>query len=208
MLVSWAACSGKNENESQTTLPLQVAKAYGYDQFDDIKSIRYTWNVQIDSARKMARTWTWDVSNKMVRFEDQDTSLMYSQEKINKELQEMHHSFINDKYWLMFPFQLAWDTGYEFEVEEASTAPISGQKCTRLTVVYNSKEGYTPGDAYDLFIDENNMIMEWVYRKGNGKKGRAYTWEGIKQFGDIKLATEHKNEAGEMKIWFTDIQVN
>ncbi|MDN3668389.1 hypothetical protein QWY93_03490 [Echinicola jeungdonensis] len=203
----WTACSGPKEKQEQLTLPMEVAKAYGYENFKNIKSIHYTWNVQIDSARQIARTWTWNIPERVVHYTGQDTSMQYSLTEVNEGLEKMDHSFINDKYWLMFPFQLAWDRGYEYEVEKKSNAPISGQPCTRLTIIYPQDKGYTPGDAYDLFIDDNNMIMEWVYRKGNGSKGRAYTWEGVKQYGGIKLATEHKNEAGEMKIWFSDIQV-
>jgi hypothetical protein len=124
-----------------------------------------------------------------------------------EELPTIDGGFINDKYWLMFPFQLVWDTGYTYTIMENIPAPISGQSSTQLTIVYNQEDGYTPGDAYDLFLDENYLIKEWVFRKGNGIEGRPLTWENEKDFNGVKFATEHKNDDSIKFIWFTGIEV-
>jgi hypothetical protein len=114
----------------------------------------------------------------------------------------------------MFPFQLAWDTGYTYETVEDVPAPISGANTTKLTILYNSGEpkapglGYTPGDAYDLYLNEDLMITEWVFRRGNGVDGRPITWDNVKDFGPIKFATDHSNDAGQRFIWFSNIEVN
>ncbi len=44
----FASCQQKDTLPE--TLPMQVAKAYGFENWDQIKSIGYTWNVQRDSA--------------------------------------------------------------------------------------------------------------------------------------------------------------
>ena len=108
----------------------------------------------------------------------------------------------------MFPFKLAWYSGYEYENKDNVPSPIAGTNTTKLTIVYNAADGYPPGDAYDLYLDENNMILEWVFRRGNGPEGRPTTWEDVEQFGPIKLATAHANQAGEKIIWFSNISVN
>lgn len=125
-----------------------------------------------------------------------------------EELPPADAGFINDKYWLLYPFQLAWDTGYTYEVEEHVNAPISGTSSTKLTIVYNNEDGYTPGDAYDLYLNDQYMIKEWTFRKGNGSEGRSFTWEMEKEFDGILMATEHRNAEGQLFIWFSDIKVN
>ena len=197
------SCAKKEED----TLPMKVAKAYGFENFDKLNSIAYTWHVQVDSATVRSRHWKWDIKDRMVTFTDTDTSYSYSQDLPADALPPADKGFINDKYWLMYPFQLAWDTGYTYEVSENATAPIGGQTSTKLTIVYNSSDGYTPGDAYDLYLDDQHMILEWVFRRGNGNEGRAFTWETVKDFTGIKLATEHRNDQGAMFIWFTDLEV-
>ena len=194
------------------TLPFQVAKAYGIENFDKVNSIAYTWNVRRDSVTVMTRDWKWNVKDRTVYFADADTSFTYSLD--SDSLPKNDGAFINDKYWMMYPFQLAWDSGYTFETVENVPSPIKGTNSTKLTILYNSGEGaatemgYTPGDAYDLFIDENKMILEWTFRRGNAPEGRTMTWENVQDFGPIKMATDHMNETGEKIIWFSNIKVD
>ncbi|MFC3416098.1 hypothetical protein [Algoriphagus hitonicola] len=194
--------------EKPDTLPLKVAKAYGVDQWDQVKNIEYTWNVRRDSATVISRNWKWNVADRMVNYSDADTSYSYSLDMPADSLPEADRGFINDKYWFMMPFQLAWDEGYTFETEENASSPLKGTNSTKLTIIYNSADGYTPGDAYDLYLDENNMILEWTFRRGNGDQGATWTWENVQDFGPIKLALDHMNAEGERFIWFTDVKVN
>lgn len=198
------SCSPKEK----ASLPMKVAKAYGFDNFDKINSIAYTWNVQAGPEDVRTRDWKWNIKDRTVYYADADTSFTYSLDLPKEELPTIDGGFINDKYWLMFPFQLVWDTGYSYTILKNIPAPISGQQTTKLTILYNQEDGYTPGDAYDLYLDENHLIKEWVFRRGNGLEGRAITWEAEKDFKGIKFATEHKNEMGMKFIWFTNIQVD
>lgn len=195
------------DNSASDSLPLKVAKAYGYDKFDDVNTISYTWNVQANPDRVVTRDWKWNVKDRSVYYADADTSYTYNLDTPKDEMPKADGGFINDKYWLMFPFQLAWDTGYTFEVQEDVEAPISKDKTTKLIILYNAEDGYTPGDAYDLYLDDNHKIKEWVFRRGNGLEGRPITWEAEKDFNGLTFATEHKNEEGVKFIWFTDIEV-
>lgn len=205
LLLYIASCTTPQEED---TLPVKVAKAYGFDNFHKINAIAYTWNVQVDSSRVVSRDWKWNIKDRTVFFSDADTSYTYSLDLPQEDLPSADKSFINDKYWLMYPFQLVWDEGYTYTIEDGVSAPISGKPSTRLIIVYNAEDGYTPGDAYDLYLDENFMILEWVFRRGNGPDGRAFTWENEKEYKGVKFATEHKNDEGMRFIWFTNIEVN
>ncbi|MDX5479214.1 MAG: hypothetical protein LPJ98_12245, partial [Cyclobacteriaceae bacterium] len=185
VFVSFLSCKSE---EAEDSLPMKVAKAYGFDNFDKLTSIAYTWNVQVNPETVRSRDWKWNIKERTVLFADADTSFTYSLDLPKEELPKIDGGFINDKYWLMFPFQLVWDTGYTYVVMEDATAPISGDKCTQLTIIYNDADGYTPGDAYDLYLDEKFMIKEWVFRRGNGVEGRPITWENEKEFKGVKFA--------------------
>ncbi len=86
------------------TLPMQVAKAYGFENFEDLKSIGYTWNVQRDSVTIASRTWKWNIQDSTVSFADADTSFTYS--LTADSLPEKDGAFINDKYWAIPGYSL------------------------------------------------------------------------------------------------------
>ena len=200
------SCNPSNP-EIEDTLPIQVAKKYGFDNLKNVNSIAYTWNAPGDSLSVRSRTWKWNIKENMVYFADNDTRFTYSRDSPADSLPEADRRFINDKYWLMYPFQLAWDTGYTYEVAENVRAPITGYLSTKLTILYNAEDGYTPGDAYDLFLDENLRIREWVFRRGNAPEGRAVTWEEDQEFNGLTMATERRNQEGNRTTWFTKIVV-
>ncbi|MHA7131107.1 hypothetical protein [Algoriphagus namhaensis] len=198
------ACQPKETTPD--TLPMKVAMAYGYGQMDQVNSIGFTWNVQRDSANVFSREYLWDMKEHTVMYSGPDTTYTYS--LLTDSLPPADRGFINDKYWAMMPFQLAWDTGYTFDTEEGASSPIQGTESTKLTILYNSEDGYTPGDAYDLYLDENHKILEWTFRKGNGPEGRTWTWENEKQVGPLTFAMDHMDASGNRFIWITDLSVN
>ena len=187
------------------SLPMQVAKAYGFENWDQVRSIGYTWNVQRDSVTLVSRSWKWNIQDSTVSFADADTSFTYS--LVGDSLPKQDGAFINDKYWAMMPFQLAWDTGYTYEVLENATSPIQGLPSTKLSILYGAEGGYTPGDAYDLYLNKEHQILEWTFRKGNAPEGRTWTWEKAVTFGPIQLSLEHKDATGKRFIWLTDVTV-
>ena len=203
-VLAYASCQQKEVVED--TLPMKVAKAYGFDNFDQVNSIAYTWNVQRDSINVFTRDWKWNLRENTVYYSGPDTTMTYSLDA--DSLPPVDRGFINDKYWMMYPFQLAWDTGYTWDSEENVASPIGGTNATKLTIVYNSEDGYTPGDAYDLYLDENYKSLEWTFRKGNGLDGRTWTWENEQSFGPITMATDHKGQDGQRVIWFTNVKVD
>lgn len=206
LLLCGLLSSCKQQASTPDTLPMQVAKAYGVENFDQLKSIGYTWNVQRDSVTVVSRTWQWNIQDSTVSYAGADTSFTYS--LVADSLPKQDGAFINDKYWAMMPFQLAWDSGYTYEVMENVPSPIQSLTSTKLSIVYGADGGYTPGDAYDLYLDENKRIMEWTFRKGNAPEGRTWTWGNAMAFGPIELSLEHKDASGKRFIWLTDVKVN
>ncbi|WP_375583631.1 hypothetical protein [Cyclobacterium xiamenense] len=197
-----ASCAPKEEG-----IPMKIAKAYGFDHLDKVSSISYTWNVRRDSATVLVRDWSWDRENGEVYYKGPDTTATYQLANKSPEIEAVDQRFINDKYWLLFPFQLAWDDGYDAEIIENASSPIHGENTIKVIVRYNDTDGYTPGDAYDLYVDKDYMIKEWVFRRGDGPEGRAFTWENVQDFDGIKIALDHKLENGEKIIWFTNVAV-
>ena len=117
--------------------------------------------------------------------------------------------FINDQYWLLFPFHLIWDKKAEITDAGMRHYPINKKrKATCLIVKYPpSAGGYTPGDIFELYIGKDNLIHEWIYRAGGKKEGRALTWEGYKNFNGVHISTVHNVANKSFKLWFSDIKI-
>ena len=77
-----------------------------------------------------------------------------------------------------------------------------------ITITYPIEGGYTPGDAYDIYFDENYLIKEWTYRQGNSPEpSLSNTFENYQDFNGIKIAIDHKKDNGNWNLNFTDVSV-
>lgn len=116
--------------------------------------------------------------------------------------------FINDKFWALIPFQLIWDEGTTISEVEKSQSPIKKEKLNKITILYSNEGGYTPGDAYDIYFDDNYIIKEWSYREGNTTEpSLSNTFENYQEFNGIKIALEHKKAEGDWNLLLRNIKV-
>jgi hypothetical protein len=190
----------------QAEIPVEkVAKAHGMLPLPEFESITYTFLAQVGEKR-IERTWTWWPAANRVK--DHGSGIEYSREAIPEEALAIDPKFINDHYWLFFPWRAATDGGREvISSTQPVPAPMSGKDLHRVTVVYANDVGYTPGDAYDLYVDENGVIQEWAFRKAGGEVvTRQCSWGNYQNFAGMKLATDMRGPDG-FRIQFTDIYV-
>lgn len=210
LLALISSCTKKSNNSAETQQLTDIeliAKTYGIDNFKELKKLHYTFNVARHDTLLVARTWLWDKESGDITLINNQDTVSYQQAYINEDLKKVDHQFINDKYWLLFPFQLVWDKDMTYKNMGTQPAPISGQQLIKLTIQYGDDGGYTPGDAYDLYVDDNWIIQEWEFRKsGKESPGSAITWEKYADFNGIKVATDHLNEDSGLRIYFTDIK--
>lgn len=139
---------------------------------------------------------------------DLDT-ITYNRKSVNSTSLNADRGFINDKFWLLIPFQLVWDEGTSLSEPVKTKAPISKQSMNKIILTYSNDGGYTPGDAYDIFYDDDYLIKEWVFRKGNSNEASmTTTFENYQEYNGIKLATDHKMAEGDFNLFFSNIKIN
>lgn len=178
-----------------------IAQKYGYENWEKVESITYTFNVK-SPRRSFARTWTWWPQEDKVQAHDKDVT--YTRGEGMDE--EIDRGFINDVFWLLFPFQIVWDPTLTFEEEENVKDPITGDTVHKLRCIYNQQDGYTPGDIYELFYTDDFTVTAWNFIRGGEGDGRPTVWKGNEDFNGIIISTEHRNDQG-MGLWFSDIAV-
>jgi len=196
------------------TVRNQVADAYGFQNFDQVEKLRYTFNVQLPD-KQISRSWVWEPVADRVTFQGttaQGGTVTYLRSEIgqaNENVKKVDAWFINDNYWLLFPFHMAWDASARVELSDGKQSlPIGTGQARRVVVSYPPSGGYTPGDVYELFIGDDDRVVQWIYRKGGSPKPtRVATWEDHRSAGPILIALDHKGADGQFRVWFTDVAV-
>jgi hypothetical protein len=199
----------------------QVAKAYGIDSWDQVEAIRYTWNGEVTGLFKAAHKWEWEPKTNKVTFEGlgkdgkpvkvtYDSSQLSSQSDQVKN--EVEPSFVNDNYWLLFPFHAYWDKSATVSDQGMKKLPAGAGSATLVSVKYPAEAGgYTPGDTWDLYVGKDNRVQALVYHRGGSTKPSLVTatWAAYKKAGPLLISTEHRGTADgkPLHIFITDVAV-
>jgi hypothetical protein len=199
----------------------QIAKTYGFDSFGQIEAIRYTFNIDLSALKlKVARTWTWEPKTNTVTYEGPDKAgkpikITYSRAQISSQPEqvqkEVDPGFVNDQYWLVFPFHMIWDgSGATIEDAGMQKLPLGKGKAHKVVVKY-AGGGYTPGDTWGLFVGKDNRIEELEFKHGGDAKPSVVlaTWKGYKKAGPLLISTDHKGTADgkPFTLTFTNVAV-
>jgi hypothetical protein len=192
----------------------RVAAAHGIDAWDNVVEISYTFNVET-GERKSYRKWTWRPREHRVTYHGGsriDTTLTYTSSDLHPDspqiLRDIDHAFINDQYWLIFPFHLVWDSGVTVTDEGMAPLPIGEGSAHKVVARYGPTGGYTPGDVYEVFVDEYDHVVQWRYLPGGDEsKASPATFEDHQVFGGVRIPLEHYGPDRRFHLYFTDLFV-
>jgi hypothetical protein len=199
----------------------QTAKAYGLDSFRQIEAIRYTFNIDVPAFKlKASRTWTWEPKADRVTFEGKDKAgnpvkVTYVRSQLDSQPEnvkkEIDPGFINDQYWLVFPFHAVWDTGASVEDKGMQKLPTGKGTARQMVVKYPSDVGYTPGDTWELYVGADNRVQQMVFHHGGSTKPNLVvaTWAGYKKAGPLLVSTDHHGTADgkPLTLGFSNVAV-
>lgn len=204
------SCKQKSETkqpEKEISIAEKIANAHGFENWKQVSEIQFTFNVDEDSSH-FERSWIWKPkANEVIALSKKDT-INYNRSVIDSTLTKTDSGFINDKYWLLVPFQLVWDESITISEGIKEEAPISKTQLNRITITYPNEGGYTPGDAYDIYYDDDFLIKQWIFRKANQKEPSVITtFENYQDFNGVKIALDHKKAKGNWNLNFTNVKI-
>jgi hypothetical protein len=192
-----------------------VADYYGFANFDEVAALRFTWNVQRSDMRT-SRSWVWEPKTDRVTFTpaapgEGPTTYERTADPaaLPEALRKIDAGFINDQYWLLFPFHLVWDKMATVTRQPGQKPlPIGQGEASEILVKYPSTGGYTPGDEYELFVDPNGRILQWIYRRsGAPQPTLTAAWEDYQRIGPLNLSLNRPGPTADFRVWFTDVAV-
>ena len=197
----------------------KIAKTYGLDSFGQIDAIRYTWNAQFPGVN-LSHSWVWEPKTGKVSYEGKDkdgkpVKVSYMRSELGSQSDavkiEVDPAFINDNYWLLFPFHAYWDTSATVTDQGMHKLPVGNGSAELVAVKYPAEGGYTPGDTWELYVGKGNRVEQFVYHRGGPKKPSLViaTWAGYKKAGPLLISTEHRGTADgkPLHIFLSDVSV-
>ena len=197
----------------------QVAKAYGLDSFGKIEAIRYTFNAELPGVN-LSRTWEWAPKTDAVSYEGKDkegkpVKAAYQRSQLGSQSDaiknEIEPAFINDQYWLLFPFHVVWDGSATVTDEGMQKLPLGDASAERIVVKYPSEGGYSQGDTWELYVGADKRVKEFIFRRGGSRKPSVViaTWADYKNAGPLLISTDHRGTAdgNPLRISLSDVSV-
>src|SRR5271168_942053 len=138
----------------------QMAKTYGLDSFGQIEGIRYTFNAELPGV-ELSRKREWNPKTDTVSYEGKDkegkpVKVTYQRSQLGSQSDavknEIEPAFVNDQYWLLFPFHVVWDGSAAVTDEGMQKLPVGDASAERVVVKYPSEGGYSQGDTWELYV--------------------------------------------------------
>ena len=186
----------------------KIAKAYGLDSFGQIDAIRYTFTLQVPALKlNLSRSWEWQPKTGQVSYEGKDkdgkpVKVTYVRSQLNSQpanvKDDIDPAFVNDNYWLLFPFHAYWDTSATVTDQGMKKLPAGTGSAVLVSVKYPAEAGgYTPGDTWDLYVGKDKRVEYLAYHRGGPKKPSLVlaSWAGYKKAGPLLVSTEHRGTA-------------
>ncbi len=204
-----AACAGSDKKPQVIDVRQRIKQSYGVQYFDRIEQVQYTFNVR-KGEKHDRRFWIWEPKTDRVTFDalDYKDPITYYRKDLqtnpSNKLKSIDAWFINDNYWFLFPFHVAMDTRTMVEYVGRKKLPIGEGEAACAVVTYPADGGYTPGDVYELYLDENFRVIQWIYRRAGSETPTGIaTWEDHRYLGPMVFSLNHRGEDGSFRIWFT-----
>ncbi len=207
-----AGCAA-NRPASEPTLAEQVAGAYGITRWGDVDELKFTYNMQ-SGGRRVVRTWTWEPKAKRVTFEglgpeNEHVLMRFHPFEVNDDSEEslkhINHWFIHDRYLLLFPFHLVWDDTVILTEKGDHPLPIGDGSARLLEAAFTESNTYLPGESYNLYIGDDNRILQWEHRRDEAVSYNAMKCETITDAGLIGVCTEYIRPDSDFRIWYSEV---
>ncbi len=180
-----------------------VFKASRGENWAKVSSIRFTFYVGQGGEVIVWAAHDWNVRDgtDTITWSGKTVKVNVWNPATDADAKAAYARWVNDSYWLLMPLKLR-DPGVT--LASRGLRELDGKKCEVLNLSFH-RVGLTPGDQYDIYIDPaTHLVRHWDFMPSPDKKISG-TWDGYRDFGGLKLSTEHT--FGDKRIWFSDVAV-
>lgn len=189
--------------------------------------IQFDWMIDRGDSPPVRRSHRWDVhegdyrveapvgENQMVALFDVDAPTegeriwldgtpVEDEARSDSLATRAHAMFINDSYWLLFPFKWA-DPGVS--TRYIPSREVWGEEYEAVELTFDDV-GLTPQNRYIALIDPETRMMElWQHFSEASDTVPQFTnrWTDWQDYGPILLSAGRENQDGESTIYFENL---
>jgi hypothetical protein len=181
----------------------EVIKASGGANWSKVKRIDFTFKVEEGGKQLISAKHEWDLVKQTdrVTWGGKTVEVKLDKPGTDEDSKAAFQRWTNDAYWLLAPLKLR-DPGTN--VTLVNPPPAGSEQFDVINLSFGTV-GLTPKDSYNLYIDRTTKLLaRWDYMPAPDKKVSG-TWDAYKEFGGLKLSTEH--DFGGKRITFTEVKV-
>ncbi len=203
LLLLSAGAVGADQSAEQ--LAEKAWRASGGENWTNVKTIDFTFNVQKEGKTVGNAEHHWDVAAQTdrVRWKGKDVTVDLANPAGDEDAKAAYARWVNDSYWLLAPLKLK-ERGVK--LADGGTKEMEGKKCQVLRLSFE-QVGLTPNDQYNLYLDpETGLMTSWDYMPEPGKVSHM-TWSGYEKSGGLTLATDHSMDNGATRIRILNLKV-
>ncbi len=148
---------------------------------------KYTGNVRIDFPGEKS-TYLININQDTGRVKIGDRELTKA-DSLDKYIEKGKQIWVNDSYWLVFPFKLK-DPGVQLKYAGQDTTK-TGQTADVISLTFE-KVGFTPQNKYKAYVDPvSHLILQWDYFRNASDSAASFknVWKDYQLYGDIMLSS-------------------
>jgi len=210
ILLLFSSCKQTEKIEEpvkELSVAQKIANAHGFENWEKVKTIAFTFGGKIEDSAS-GRSWIWNPKTDDIQLTRNNEVSNYNRNSMDSVALKTDRAFINDKFWALIPFQLVWDEGLTISDIEKQVSPVKEEELNKITMLYASEGGYTPGDAYDIYFDDNYIIKEWNFRRANAPEPTiSNTFENYSNYKGLKIAQDHKRKTSDRNLLIRNVNV-
>jgi hypothetical protein len=202
LISAWAVVRAETSPEQ---LADKAWRASGGENWANVKTIDFTFNVQKDGKTLGNVEHHWDVAAQtdQVKWKGKDVTVNLANPGTDENSKAAYARWVNDSYWLLAPLKLK-ERGVK--VADGGMKEMDGVKCQVLQLSFESV-GLTPKDSYNLYLDpQSGLLTSWDYMPEPGKMEHM-TWTDYQKSGGLTIATDHSMDNGATHIRILNLKV-
>ena len=187
--------------------PREVLDAHGADEIGQIAELHFDF-VVVRNDNEMRRSWQWHPITGDVRFQQGEDVYEYNRNTMTEADEPVDGMWINDTFWAYWPMHAQWTADATVTVEEPMPNPVTDAEEPRLVIAYPADGGgYTPGDRYEIYLDENGLGTAWTFHRGGGEAPNlANSFENYVMAGPLAIPTLFQSRDGGFRLEIQNVK--
>jgi hypothetical protein len=166
-------------------LVVRLARAHGVHELPDDAVIEFSFRMEQKNLQEQRR-WRWD------RGSDTIELLSVSGQAGPPPADNpaaVRRLFEHDLVWACPPLLAVHRDDVRLVQRGMREAPIGDGELRKIAMLFTDDDAPLAGTVYELFVDQNDVIQQWIVRQGRGGKGMMVCrWIDYETVGPLRVA--------------------